>query len=544
MSDVKPEDRQFETKRLTRCLAALAILRASGCTPAEAGKSVCDGTGDNGIDAIFYDASASEVIVVQSKWIQSGTGEPSLRDIQTFAEGVSAIIDQKPDGFDKRIHPVLASIFDALISVGTTIKILVVSTGAQGLAAPALNRLNKLVDAINGPDGDQKLATFEVIGLSEVYSQLAKGTDHRPIDIELNILDWSFLRDPFGGYWGTVDGVQLKNLWAQFGKRLVTKNIRNSLGSTEVNEGIRQTASKDPDRFWYYNNGITFVADEASRAPATSASQRSGVFLFSGASIVNGAQTVSSLASVEDDASLGKVRVATRVIILKNSPSEFGDMVTRTNNLQNRVEGRDFVKEDPEQHRLQTEMRMENVDYQFLRGEPFTSSATACELPELITALACASGDASLAVLAKTAIGRFYADIKRAPYKSVINSSVTGARAFNAVVVQRHIDAVIDERRKALGRKSGSNFGVLVHGNRVLAAAVFEVASLNLEQPIADFAASLNRTAIEEAVDELAASFVTVVERDYQNRFLAVLFKSPTESRTLLDNAVLEYRLS
>jgi dephospho-CoA kinase len=61
---------------------------------------------------------------------------------------------------------------------------------------------------------------------------------------------------------------------------------------------------------------------------------------------------VSSLARVDDDSALGNVRVPIRVILLDTAPAGFGDDVTRTNNLQNRVELRDFVAQDPEQKRI------------------------------------------------------------------------------------------------------------------------------------------------------------------------------------------------
>jgi hypothetical protein len=104
----------------------------------------------------------------------------------------------------------------------------------------------------------------------------------------------------------------------------LAKNIRQSLGGTEVNSQIKQTAATAPENFWYFNNGITLVAEEAAKAPAGAASRSSGIFSFKGASIVNGAQTVSSLSKVDDDASLGKVRVSIRVILLKTAPAGFG----------------------------------------------------------------------------------------------------------------------------------------------------------------------------------------------------------------------------
>jgi hypothetical protein len=77
-------------------------------------------------------------------------------------------------------------------------------------------------------------------------------------------------------------------------------------------------------------------------------------------------------------------------------------------------------------------MAIEGIDYPFVRSEDSVASPTACELIEVTTALACAAGDAHLAVQVKTGIGRFFADLKKPPYRTLFNPSVSGARAFNA----------------------------------------------------------------------------------------------------------------
>ena len=69
----------------------------------------------------------------------------------------------------------------------------------------------------------------------------------------------------------------------------------------------------------------------------------------------------------------------------------------------------------------------------------------------------------SLAVEIKTGIGRFFADLKKAPYKTLFNSSISGARAFNATATLRAIDVWIDSKKKMV-KKSGPAWGTLVHG--------------------------------------------------------------------------------
>ncbi|MHA7245136.1 AIPR family protein [Paeniglutamicibacter antarcticus] len=47
----------------------------------------------------------------------------------------------------------------------------------------------------------------------------------------------------------------------QFSERLFDKNIRSILKATETNETLHETLSSEPSKFWYYNNGITIVAE-------------------------------------------------------------------------------------------------------------------------------------------------------------------------------------------------------------------------------------------------------------------------------------------
>jgi hypothetical protein len=260
---------------------------------------------------------------------------------------------------------------------------------------------------------------------------------------------------------------------------------------------------------------------------------------------VNGAQTVSSLGRVEHDDRLGHVRVPIRVILLKTAPAGFGSEVTRTNNLQNRIEPRDFVAQDSEQKRIRQEMAIEGIDYQFVRSEESAPTATTCELIEVTTWLAtqelkmaCACGDPALAVQVKTGIGRFFNDLSRAPYKTIYNPSISGAFAFNATMTLRAIEDWIERKKKDIAKKSGTRWGVLVHGNRILAAAVFKKFDTdNLSKPIDEFSKSLDRTRLDSLCDDSYGTMVKMIEREYPGKFLAVLFKNPTMSKRVFEKA-------
>ena len=360
---------------------------------------------------------------------------------------------------------------------------------------------------------------------------------NREISLEANLQDWSHVSQPYPAYFGIVDGHTLKQWWIRYGVRLLAKNIRHALGNTEVNEGVRQTALNEPEKFWYFNNGVTLIADEAVKAPAFASSRSVGIFLLRNASIVNGAQTVSTLGQIEEDALLGRVRVPIRFVLLKETPDGFGADVTRTNNLQNRVEASDFVGQDQEQLRLHKEMNIQGIDYQYQRSGDFTSKPTSCDLNELTTALACATNDPAHAVALKTGIGRFF-DRNRPLYKSIFNPTVSGSYAFNTILVQREIDGWVEKRKKSNLKKSGAAWGVLVHGNRLLAAAVHKrIGTQHMLEPILDFKNTLPSLNVEAECENIHTSMTSVIEEKFPSKFLAVLFKNPANSKEVFEMA-------
>nr|WP_290368227.1 AIPR family protein [Periweissella fabaria] len=83
---------------------------------------------------------------------------------------------------------------------------------------------------------------------------------------------------------------------------------------SKINEGIKKTArdSRSATMFYFYNNGITLICDKAKNSPGN------GAIALSGVSIVNGAQTVNSLASLAKNDSLDEnVDILIRIIQIK-----------------------------------------------------------------------------------------------------------------------------------------------------------------------------------------------------------------------------------
>ena len=80
---------------LTRALAAYALVQQASASTADAGASVTDQFGDNGIDGAYYDPSDKQLYLVQAKWVRNGTSGIEAGDILKFAQGVRNLLTRK-----------------------------------------------------------------------------------------------------------------------------------------------------------------------------------------------------------------------------------------------------------------------------------------------------------------------------------------------------------------------------------------------------------------------------------------------------------------
>jgi len=102
LSDVREQDRPDHL--LTRALAAYAVHYLSQADLDSAARSITDGFGDNGLDAIQYDARERRLYLVQSKWFHSGTGEPDNGEVKKFVAGIRDLFNLAFDRFNDKIR--------------------------------------------------------------------------------------------------------------------------------------------------------------------------------------------------------------------------------------------------------------------------------------------------------------------------------------------------------------------------------------------------------------------------------------------------------
>jgi hypothetical protein len=167
-----------------------------------------------------------------------------------------------------------------------------------------------------------------------------------PDALEIKEGDWTSVVTTVRGQW-------LRDLFGRYKTDLFSANLRGYLGSREsdsnINNGIKKTAHEQPGNFYVYNNGITALVLNYELGSRT---KRGRSLKITGISIVNGAQTTGSIASVDGVLS-PDVQVAIRFVKADND--EIIASVVRFNNSQNRLQPADFRSTDPIQERLRAE---------------------------------------------------------------------------------------------------------------------------------------------------------------------------------------------
>ncbi len=521
LSDISsaPSD-QKDTATLTRALAAFAIMHLADTTPDVAGASVTDGTGDNGIDAVFFDRNEKTLIVVQSKWHGDGRGSIERGDCQKFITGIRDLVDINFDRFNSKLKMRSGEVEDAVFDAQTRILVVLIHTGQDPLAFEVSRDIDEFVQKMNDPTDT---VTLRVMDQRIVHGLIAQGAKGLPIDLEVALSEWGLIKEPYSAVYGYVHAVDVAAWWDRFYPRLFAPNLRLFLGNTEVNNGILETIKNAPDKFWYYNNGITALCQEINKKPIGGTSREHGLFECEGVTVVNGAQTVGAIsaAAASHSTQIMEAKVLIRFISLKDAPDNFASLITQYTNTQNRIERRDFVALDPEQDRLKTELQLDGVDYVFKSGDRVQPGRDGFDLPEASVALACSQSDVTLAVQAKREISKLWEDISKAPYKALFNQSLNGRRLWQLVQVLRKIDSALAIQKKEL---IGRSRLYAVHGNRFVAWLVLQDIPVDPTRFNPDTA---TLQCLEATIEEGNALFPDV--------YLASLFKNATKCRQLAE---------
>jgi hypothetical protein len=527
--DASPEQR--ESVFLSRAAAALTLVHLADIPAERAAAAITDGSGDNGIDAVHFDESERRLYLVQSKWSSDGRGSIDRGDIQKYVTGFHDIVNTRFTRFNGKVQSKQSEIESAVFDATTKLVAVIAYTGQDPLAEDCQRDLDDLLQEMNQPTETVEVRILRQVDLHGIVAGGAKGS---PINLEVALVDWGQVKEPFHAIYGQVAAADVA-AWADtYHPRLFAPNLRMFLGRTEANDGMIETLRSSPEYFWYFNNGITAVCAGVKKKPIGGASRESGVFEVTDVSVVNGAQTVGALASVRsgDAEVLAQARVFIRFISRENMPTDVATAVARFTNTQNRIERRDFVALDPQQERIRTELQIENIEYVYKSGHSLPAGRSGFDVTEATVALACMSNDVALAVQAKREIGKLWEDISKAPYRALFNPSVSGPELWRSVRVLRIAEEALQHEKR---RREGRARMYAVHGNRLVEWLLYQ-GLRDMDQMSVDPESDGMRAQIE-ASSIIALDRVTSTANELFGTevYLASLFKNLTKCRAIVE---------
>ena len=460
-------DEDRENKYYTRSIAALAIIMRCGIDYESAAQTITDGYHDMGIDAVYNDTAQKKLILVQSKWRKDGNGGISQEEANTFVAGVKRLINLDFSGCNAKLAAKQQEITSAIRDMDYQIEMIFCHTGSQNIDIYALRPINELLGQVN-EDETTELLVFIENKLQDLYDYLANGQNSDNIvldDVLLN--NWGTVDAPYKAYYGTIPVAAIGEWYRQYGNRLFAKNIRYYKGSTEVNQGIKEVLKTEPDKFFYYNNGIKILCKKITKKAAYSTDRNTGLFVLEGVSLVNGAQTTGTIGTVyaETPELLSTACVYIQMIDLGESNEGQASQITKLSNTQNRIEGKDFASLDPNQERLRMELSLGGIQYLYKAGAKIDTPERQISLDEAIVAQACSLSDLTITALTKRNVGALTESIEKAPYKLLFNGSTNSFSLYNNVQVLRAVDHCIAQNEPTV---TGRKRLVLVHGNRYL----------------------------------------------------------------------------
>ncbi|MBF0672734.1 MAG: AIPR family protein [Salinibacterium sp.] len=523
-----------EVNNLSRYLGVYSLDLTLGDDPSAAQRlvEVTDGGRDRGIDAIAVDPVRDLLVLSQSKFRQDGTGGMEVGECLRFVEGVRSLLGARNTGEPVHASPELrAAVRELLITPSARIQLVTVSTGNQQLSAEVLQPISALLSEMNDLEGVDPIMTHVHLGQAELFTSLT-GSSRQAIDLEVDLLNWGGgTADPLRILYGKVSGADIAQWYHEHETDLFAENIRVVIPRSEINAGMAETVKNSPERFGYYNNGIVILADSIAHSPGGLLNRDVLRVALNGASVVNGAQTVSTLGSLlgtEWEQNLSQVFVLTRCIEVPADDATLARGITRYANTQNEVSSQDFSFLDEQQHRLARELLLLGYEYVIRQAEQPTADdpSKIIFLRDAAVALACADADITLSITAKREVSRLFSQSGN-EYKRLFNAATDPLVLQRSVMILRRSDSLLDA---ISAEATGVELGVAVHGRLVVAHLALMRAGLDsLKDPSWDIAPTLADlpSFVAECVSALASVFP-------DNSYPGNVFKNKSRTEELL----------
>lgn len=325
---------------------------------------IVDGSCDGGVDALLSDPNSetSDLILVQSKFHQN----ISFQEISSAITKLVNFYKSMVKGDYEKVSDKVINRFATLnAEIGEESSIIFKFYTSAPRNGTQNRRIEKTFNALIGNDSRLKL---EVYFGEDIINEIKEADSRRP-SVENGKI---FIDEPDNYlFYGddaiicNVSALSIKELYGKNGLNLLAKNLRYHVAGTNIDRAIKESISKNPDMFWYKNNGLTIICDEFNPSGKE--------IKLKNFSIINGGQTTYNLYKSNDLVKNNDFYLPCKIIVVQgNSEDEkntFSLEIAKATNSQKAIKPIDLKANSPEQVRFSKAMRDIGVYYQTKRGE-------------------------------------------------------------------------------------------------------------------------------------------------------------------------------
>lgn len=304
-----------------------------------------DGPKDGGIDYIFENDDI--MYLIQGKSSDSITIEEIKNVFWKINETVINFERKKYDDYDRRMRSIYLNTYDNL-SDDKNIELILFTNATVN---------ERLKEKIKEFKDDREMQNYKIsvydkndIELKEVMSFQNENfieEDYLEVYDNKNVLEY---KDK--GMIINIRASSLKKLYVKYSEKgLFSFNLREHISQKSVDSGIENTIKKEPENFWFYNNGITIGCND---------------YRFDGYklklydfSIINGAQTTTKIGKSKIIDSDNDLELVCKLVKAKDSllsEEGFIGKISEASNSQKPIKPRDLKANALEQKRLQVKM--------------------------------------------------------------------------------------------------------------------------------------------------------------------------------------------
>lgn len=455
--------------------------RLVGLEDTEIEEILCDGYNDLGVDAIRIDEEQF-VHFYQFKNPKSVDDGFPAGDVDKVISGLTLILHR---GHETIANAELRGRVEEIYqTVPAGYRLHLVTSGA-GVHDEARIKLDAFVASLQGTDDFFKWNCEEVRSLQDQLYQKTLPTVEAPIEFSLEQPPYPVRSANHDCWLFHVSAETLAKLYEAHGEQLLQQNIRVYQGDRGTNASIHKTCTgDDAGNFLHFNNGVTFLGDEA---PWDAFTRK---LTLKRGQVVNGGQTVRVLYAAFKEGELRpEVLVPVRVITSQGDKSFASNVAVNLNN-QNRIEPSFLRSNDPRV--LQLSSALASLGWYLERRENEVAGLTPAERSAI-----------------EARIGRSL-DGAVIPLKAA-------SQAYVATFLRQPELAKKNPRRIFLGSQDGGSFEKVFSGD--LSAENFVSAhrlAVFVEGLIRQF---MTRKRRKDRVDDWKADYKTLLGKDVINEF-------------------------